>query len=244
MRSPQESFGSVGDRDELLAASMHVYREWSFGGQMGPRLTGLHAEHVVWPDGADLHAECFGGSGDKTPTEGAAYHVCDDVPDSRCVCGIYGYYRPDELWSSNVFPYYLSHSHTPNLFGVAQVAGRCLLGSRGLRAARARVLAVAVPDHCTGGNCVTWGYAFDALHRRYPSVRVFPSRDALLEAYPPSDWESLVGEIAPSPQKSYGPALRIAMALAVGGSLSSPDIVRANAEDAEAAGAEHTADAS
>jgi hypothetical protein len=228
MRSPQESFGSVGDRDELLAASMHVYRQWSFGGEMGPRLVGLRTLFGVWPNGAELHAECYR----------PGFAACTDAPNPECKCGIYGYYRPDELWSQ----FSLEPSYT-RLFGVARVAGRCLLGSRGLRAARARALAVAFADHCDGCRDMC-GYSAEALQRRYPSVRVFPSRAALLEAYPPSDWESLVGEIAPSPQKSYGPALRIAMARAVGGSLSSPDIVRANAEDAEAAGAEHTADAS
>jgi hypothetical protein len=218
MRSPQESFGSVGDRDELLAASMHVYREWSFGGQMGPRLTGLHAMPAAWPNGAELHAECYR----------PGFAACTDAPNPDCQCGIYGYYRPDEAWTAGGY-----YGGLHYLYGVAQVAGRCLLGSRGLRAARARVLAVATTASADcDGTCPWWRYTQNALRRRYPSVRVFSSRDALLEVYPPSDWESLVGDIAPSPQKAYRAVLHSAEPPALyagGGVLAIRDVIRANA---------------
>lgn len=111
-------------------------------------------------------------------------------PTSGCSCGIYGYHSP-EFITINEFPIMVG------FFGVIEAAGKVLLGTRGFRAQRARILAVAPWMNPTEGNLL-----FQAdLERRAQRIKadtdiqVFPTFDNLLDAYPPEDFESLIDNL-------------------------------------------------
>jgi hypothetical protein len=94
-----------------------------------------------------------------------------DAPFAECQCGLYAWYRPD---STSIVP--------ADVFGVIEATGRVLLGDRGFRAERARLLAVVD----TGDD----GYR--ARFARL-GIAVLPNREALLAEYPPDDVSELLG---------------------------------------------------
>lgn len=53
-------------------------------------------------------------------------------PDMECTCGIYAHYLPLE-----------SYERTDNIFGVIEASGRILMGTKGFRAEKAKIVALA-----------------------------------------------------------------------------------------------------
>jgi hypothetical protein len=180
MTARQEDFGKPGDPD-LFVADLHVYRLMGWG-DLGPYLHGVHRADR-WS--ADYRAECMKWPRDH---EGVAH------PD--CSCGIYGWYKPDRDWETG-----------GRAFAVVRLSGRAVLGSLGVRAERAQILAVAYVKPCDCGcsdNTETEKAFGEAMSAYYPGVALYPSRAALLEDFPPSDWESIVGPIE---EPKAGPAV-------------------------------------
>jgi hypothetical protein len=126
----------------------------------------------------------------KPCTENALQRQDHPSPDGRCTCGIYGYYSP-EFITHNEFPIIVG------FFGVIEASGKVLLGTKGFRAQRARIVAVAPWASPTEGN-ILFQADLDRTAKRIKedtNIAVFPTFDNLLDAYPPEDFESLIENV-------------------------------------------------
>lgn len=164
------SNGFSGHEVPLVPGTLRGYREWI-------RRTDRHLAAVsyntVWEDGVN-QAICqyqrlmtISGLPSRQHRLGEG-----SVPGPRCTCGFYAVHEPDERkWMDHC------------LFGVIEASGRVIVGTRGFRAEKARIVAVYAPE------------LTDGLIRNYPSVTWFTDRERMLEVYPPQDITTLVPEI-------------------------------------------------
>lgn len=125
------------------------------------RLTGIHYKQV-WMPGENL-AECRRehdfGRPPKTVTDFGAH-----LPD--CNCGFYGYYD-----GSNDY-----RSSGSTITAVIEGYGSTVIGSRGFRCSKARIVALHIPDDVKRSGVVARNYAeiplFDSFLRM---VQAFPA---------------------------------------------------------------------
>ena len=112
------------------------------------------------------------------------------APVSGCTCGLYAWYLPG---SATVTPGPVS--------AVVAASGRCILGDRGVRAAAARIEAVALP-----GRLLWRPWAAARVRRmlaaRYPNTRVYATVRRMIRDHPPQDVTGL--GITPPPDRSRG----------------------------------------
>ncbi len=105
---------------------------------------------------------------------------------SKCTCGFYAY-----LNGVNDF------QGAGNVVGVIQGYGECVLGTRGFKATKARVVAVYVPtvdryiDAETPADVLvrksTLPVSGDRLKTLYPEVKFYEDYDEMVAAHPPSE---------------------------------------------------------
>lgn len=95
----------------------------------------------------------------------------DRPPHSIADCGhgFYGYYE-----GSN--DYYAAG----RVMGVVEAYGETIIGSRGFRASKARIVALHVPPEISVGKR-------RLIARNYPEVAIFDSFDAMVSEFPPDD---------------------------------------------------------
>ena len=176
----QARFGTLGD-PTLVVGSLHVYRQFRLD-LSGPQPRLLSRVYdSEWSPGA-MTAECAPPTSLSLPLPTPVYRAwrpSHPAPAEGCSCGFYGWYTPDEDWIDDVYT-----PVGPVVFGAVTVTGRAVLGDSGLRAERARLLALAAPHR---------RYAAELLAAA-PEVPVYPDRAALLAALPPGDWSGLLGE--------------------------------------------------
>ena len=95
-----------------------------------------------------------------------------------CGCGYWGYWLPRATVLT-------VPQAAPSVFGAVEVAGRIRVGDLGLRAERARILGLAAM-HDTA----------ELLRENYPSTTVYGDAHAVIDAHPPIDTTSLLGQSA------------------------------------------------
>jgi hypothetical protein len=105
--------------DSLIIDSVIGYRQWFF---VGNSLIGTMS--VDWNTG-NLRAECKNNSGEV--------EISHKAPHLGCTCGIYAHYLPLESY----------HSWSRRVFGVVEASGRILMGTKGFRAEKAKIVALA-----------------------------------------------------------------------------------------------------
>lgn len=88
-------------------------------------------------------------------------------PLETCTCGFYGYTDLD------AFEY---DGSTNGPTGVVQMYGRTLIGTRGVRAEKARIVALSIPRG--------WWNRYDAIHRAYPDIPVYARKRNMLSDFP------------------------------------------------------------
>lgn len=104
-------------------------------------------------------------------------HTFDPVPQDgehlpACNCGFYAYYD-----GSN--DYYDPEKHGPDLItGVMEGWGEVLIGARGFRCTRARIVALCIPEKHASREMIL---------AHYPSVPNFVSFDRMVEVFPEED---------------------------------------------------------
>ncbi|HSX02579.1 MAG TPA: hypothetical protein VLI05_04695 [Candidatus Saccharimonadia bacterium] len=135
-----------------------------------PATWALHGIRTPWRSGT-MRAVCL-----------ATDDPCGDAPNYNCSCGIYHSYTPN-----------LGNDRPDlNLLIVTASRGRVLLGTRGFRSQQARLLAAAPRPVYPAWR------ASEPLWQRQCQVmdclgiRVFPTLQALVEAFPPEDMSSLL----------------------------------------------------
>jgi hypothetical protein len=100
-------------------------------------------------------------------------------PAADCRCGLYAWYLPG-CATVSLGP----------ASAVVAVRGRCILGDRGLRAAAARIEAVALPA-TVRWNPPAASRARRMLTAQYPGTRVYGSERRMLKDFPPQDVRAL-----------------------------------------------------
>lgn len=181
-----KGFGDTGDvPDGAWFGQLRMYRQWACGRYFmsaalrrfygNPQdtpgaLTGVTYQHPWSPGWND--SVCYRlldwASGEVDPDE-------EQRPHEGCGCGYWGYWRP------NGHAFY-NFGADELVFGVAEVGGRVRVGDVGVRAEKARILAVAAPPKL-----------WPPLREQYPDIELFGGRRSLLRAYPPQDVSGLIG---------------------------------------------------
>lgn len=174
----------AGDGRPLVAGSLRGYRTWRLqrrrsrpSGDTLP-LTSV-TRRVVW--GPTLTARCT--PDDMANLTGAAATLPGDhaAPAAECHCGIYGWYDPADTGMLRA-----------RVFGVVEASGLVLMGDRGFRAERARIVAVVARNRRLTAACEQAGIA------------VYRRRRDLLRDCPPEDLSALLGD-APDPEQPAPP---------------------------------------
>lgn len=157
----------IGEEVPLVPGGLRVYRDWR-----------------IYPDGT-----LFAVSWPLEWTPGVNEAVCTrrlsspstyeaprlrshPAPQRMCTCGIYGKYKPEDC------------------YGVAELSGRMILGTKGARAEFGRPLAITAPGLIPGP-------IFDLTKAKYPDIKWFTNRQEMLEEFPPQDVSELISEPEP-----------------------------------------------
>ena len=188
MSELSKAFGGDHGR-QLVPGSLRGYRSWRRSGRrahvpsgMLP-LTAVTRRSVTW--GATLHAEC------TEPDFANPSPARDGLPDAHrspepsCECGIYAWYVPDDTMTveAGVF----------GAVGVIEASGLVLMGDRGFRAERARIIAVVTWNKRVAAACAEAGIA------------VYRRRRDLLRDYPPEDLSALLDDRSATDAGELGP---------------------------------------
>ena len=161
------------DGRPLVAGSLRGYRTWRLQRRGSPAcgdslpLTSV-TRRVVW--GPTLTACCTPevmGSPGQGPATLDGDHV---APAAGCQCGIYGWYDPTDTGMLRA-----------GVFGVVEASGLVLMGERGFRAERARIVAVVSRNRRLTAACEQAGIA------------VYRRRRDLVRDHPPENLSALLG---------------------------------------------------
>lgn len=174
------------DGRPLVAGSLRGYRTWrlqrrgsSACGDSLP-LTSV-TRRVAW--GPTLTA-CCSPDVMAHPAAGPATFLGDHAaPAAGCRCGIYAWYEPTDTGMLRA-----------GVFGVVEASGLVLMGERGFRAERARIVAVVSRNRRLTAAC------------EHAGIAVYRRRRDLVRDCPPEDLSALLGDPldreqpAPSPR--------------------------------------------
>jgi hypothetical protein len=158
-----------GSGPGLVPGRLRGYRRWML--LDSGRLESI-AGYGSW-GARGLTAECK-----ATFHRAAAGHA---TPDMHCQCGIYGWYRPELIGDGMVCSCRSHHStgsSFPYIVGAIDATGTILLGSKGFRAAKARIAGIVVEPT---------SYAATIVPTMHPDGPIFPTVEALVAALPPDD---------------------------------------------------------
>lgn len=182
--------GGDGGR-ALVPGSLRGYRTWRLLGRRAPVPEGALplssvTRRVVWPP--TLEARC-------TPPDPEWYAAAPSImplashrsPSRGCDCGIYAWYAPDD-----------SGILYARVFGAVEASGLVLMGDRGFRATRARIIAVVTRNRRLAAACAAAG------------VTVYRRRRDLLRDHPPEDLSGLLAPNAKPEPEGHEPSRRAA----------------------------------
>ena len=165
----------------LVPGSLRGYRTWRLLGRRAPVPEGALplssvTRRVVWPP--TLEARCTAPDVEWQP---ASPRPCLSVshrsPSRGCDCGIYAWYAPGDTGTLYA-----------RVFGAVEASGLVLMGDRGFRAARARIIAVVTRNRRLAAACAASG------------VTVYRRRRDLLRDHPPEDLSGLLADSKPGPE--------------------------------------------
>jgi hypothetical protein len=179
-----------GDGRPLVPGALRGYRTWRLRRRRAPAdgdslpLTAV-TRAVVW--GPTLTAGCTPESTDHPGSGPATPDGAHAAPAAECRCGVYGWYDPADTG--------ILHAR---VFGVIEASGLVLMGERGFRAERARIVAVVTRNRRLTAACEQAGIA--VYRRRRDLVRDFPPEDlSALLGDPPDRGQPVPPARSPSP---------------------------------------------
>lgn len=159
--------------DLLILDSVIGYRQWNWDNY---RLQSM--KPGSWTNGS-LTAECHHFSVIDSPEKHRS-------PDLDCTCGIYAHYLPIESYERQ----------NSNVFGVVEASGKILMGTKGFRAEKVKILALS-----SLGGCSPW---FESKKPAVPEatrrvidfctsigVPYFPTVEKMVHEFPQKDLSSL-----------------------------------------------------
>ena len=175
-----------GAEPPLIPGTLRGYRSWNITGlvstcpcgcgermasEAGATLLPVTYHTFAWVDGINV-AVCGNGGPHQIP------YVSPFGPEMECRCGFYAKYRPEFIEGV--------------IRGVIEASGRIVLGTKGLRAEKARIIAAAPNDQwifITSRDDVV-----DQLQKKYSSTKWFDTTATMLEEYPPQSVDELLGQ--------------------------------------------------
>ena len=158
----------------LVAGALRGYRTWRPARRWtrvpdgALPLTAVTRRHIVWTPVLDA---CCSPPWIAPRHRESLVPADHRAPFAGCRCGIYAWYEPDDTG--------ILHA---GVFGTVEASGVILLGDRGFRAERARVIAIVTRNRRVGAACAQAG------------VAVYRHRRELLHDYPPDDVTTLLGD--------------------------------------------------
>lgn len=153
----------------LVPGTLRGYRSWRVTFDEG-LLMAVNFDYT-WQPGEN-HATCL----DWPPT----FQTEHQAPQLNCTCGFYACYSPATTQWGQAIPF----------MGVVELSGRMVLGTRGVRAERARIVASLQPY---------WpARAAERIKDMYPDVKWFRNHEDMVEAFPPQDVSELIKEEEPT----------------------------------------------
>jgi len=166
---------------ELTIGSIRGYRSWRL--TVDGRLKALH-QSGIWMPGENT-AVCNGyPTAEQVPTvEGEHYTETHRKREtwrmnhemSDCAHGFYAYFSPGKLDQAVT-------TATPVINGVIEGYGEVLVGSKGFRATKARILAASIEPYM--GMWTLADFAIDRIRHNYPDVAFFDSALLMALEYP------------------------------------------------------------
>lgn len=175
-------------------ADGRLYPEYASPFTVSAGLIGMYGN--AWENGREWHearcAHLHPGIGDTASYVFVRRHA---VPDSGCSCGFWAYWQPEDHSCSPIVSSY-SSIDIPVL-GVVEGAGRALIGTRGFRAQKARILAVTPMCDAVFRPRPCPGTLSDGLF--------YPAQDRFMR-FMPADREAVDGAILLS---SFGRVLNV-----------------------------------
>lgn len=142
-----------------------VYRHWSLNRVQGLLLPPIHNKGLVWT-GSENVAVC-----DRHPGKNGLPGPACVTPS--CGCGFYGVYDPLHEYAKD------TSLGGGVIFGVMAAYGRVSLGDYGLRAEKARIVALHVPYQ---PRFSALRGTLNRLMSNYPDARFYRDRDNLIAA--------------------------------------------------------------
>lgn len=158
-----------GEEVPLVPGGLRVYRDW----RISPygRLFAV-SWPMEWTPGVNK-AVCNHKPISHSVSPYADLNFLHPAPYRDCSCGIYGKYKPE------------------GCYGVAELSGRMILGTKGARAEFGRPLAISAPPDLIPSSIV------DLAKAKYPDVKWFTNQFDMLDEFPPQDVSELIGEPEP-----------------------------------------------
>lgn len=192
--------------------------QWTDETQTGVRLKSIFREYY-WTEDV-MEADCSNMMGPLAKESGRRLHIrladCiqnhkHDYHDNRFQPGTPGCSRPhqdgiDPLHTCGFYAYtaisdnpYLESNHGLHVEGVVQGFGRTIIGTKGFRCGKARILAVVLPHHVTATKIQPLSKYDAELHEAvddgvratYPHIPVFSTREDMLREFPLTHPEEL-----------------------------------------------------
>ena len=177
----------------LALGTLQVYRSWRLFDDkvlysVSFPTTWRSGENIARCNFTQFLCSCFACARAATPEKTPETMYSHSAPHEVCHCGFYGTYEPgyyiDQLenWARLAgatiqYPKMLFATGIQfGAIGVVELYGRVILGTKGARAEKARIVALA-------------GFDVDG----YDDIPRFPSKEELLAAYPPQSVDSLIG---------------------------------------------------
>jgi hypothetical protein len=179
--------GGDGDAGRaLVPGSLRGYRTWGLAGRRAyvPAgtlpLTSVTRRRVVWTP--TLTARCTPNDPATSGPWSLPVEGDHSAPHAGCRCGIYGWYTPTDTGMLRA-----------RVFGVIEASGVVLMGERGFRAEKARIVAVVSRNRRVTAACERAGIA------------VYRRRRDLLRDHPPEDLSALLGDPRPPEPDAVAP---------------------------------------
>lgn len=123
---------------------------------------------------------------------------CTRVPNIKCSCGFYASYSP----GTDFFEGMKTHRYglpLPPVFAAVEASGRVLMGTKGVRAEKMRVVALALDEeHMTNTHYFKPSkmgethYALELAAEKYQVTSFGWDLPAMVEAYPPPDLSNII----------------------------------------------------
>jgi hypothetical protein len=175
----------------LVPGSLRGYRTWRLLGRHAPVPEGALplssvTRRVVWQP--TLEARCTPPDIERCAAAPSAKSLHSHRSPSRgCDCGVYAWYAPDDTRTLDA-----------QVFGVVEASGLVLMGDRGFRAARARIVAVLTRNRRLAAACAAAG------------VTVYRRRRHLLRDHPPEDLSGLLAANSTPEPEGHKPSRQAA----------------------------------